>query len=169
MRILGLDPGVARTGFGAVEYRHGQLHLLKYGVVTTTPKLEMSQRLLQINRELSELIDTIEPDAVAIEQIYYHKNAKTVIMVAQSRGVALLTSAQAGRPIAEYTPLQVKQAVVGYGKADKRQVQYMVQKLLHLKDTPKPDDAADALATAICHAHFYQLAGLYREQHNPTK
>ncbi|MGI6434934.1 MAG: crossover junction endodeoxyribonuclease RuvC [Syntrophomonadaceae bacterium] len=162
MRVLGLDPGTARTGYGAVEYLHGKLRLLNYGVITTTPDLDMPKRLLLINQELSALIDAIQPDAVAVEQIYYHKNAKTVITVAQSRGVALLTGAQAGRLIAEYTPLQVKQAVVGYGNADKKQVQYMVQKLLSLKEIPQPDDAADALAAAICHVHFHRLAGLYK-------
>lgn len=162
MRVLGIDPGTARTGYGAVEYFNGKIRLLTYGVITTTPDLDMPGRLLLINQELSALIDAIQPDAVAIEQIYYHKNAKTVITVAQSRGVALLTSAQAGRFIAEYTPLQVKQAVVGYGSADKKQVQFMVQKLLSLKETPQPDDAADALAAAICHVHFHRLAGLYK-------
>lgn len=162
MRVLGLDPGVARTGYGAVEHLGGKLRLLRYGVITTASSLDMPERLLQVNRELSALIDSLQPDTVAIEQIYYHKNAKTVIMVAQSRGVAVLTGAQKGKPVAEYTPLQVKQAVVGYGNAEKRQVQYMVQKLLALQDVPKPDDAADALATAICHIHFHRLAGLYK-------
>lgn len=161
MRVLGLDPGTARTGYGAVEYRSGRLKVLDYGLITTTADMEMPQRLQVINRELSELIDTIRPDAVAVEQLYYFKNAKTVITVAQSRGVILLTSAQAGITIAEYTPLQVKQAVVGYGSADKKQVQYMVQKLLSLKEIPQPDDAADALAAAICHLNFHRLSDLY--------
>lgn len=162
MKVLGVDPGVARTGYGAVECRQGKLRLLDYGVITTVSGLDMPCRLIQINRELSALIDAVQPDAVAVEEIYYHKNAKTVIAVAQSRGVALLTGALAGKLIAEYTPLQVKQAVAGYGKADKKQVQYMVQKLLGLKDVPKPDDAADALAAAICHVHFHRLNGLYK-------
>lgn len=162
MRILGLDPGTARTGYGAVEYSGGRLRLLAYGLITTAADMEMPKRLLCINRDLSQLIEEIRPDAVAVEQIYYHKNAKTVITVAQSRGVVLLTSAQAGVEISEYTPLQVKQAVVGYGGADKKQVQYMVQKLLALKETPQPDDAADALAAAICHLHFYRLSNIYK-------
>jgi crossover junction endodeoxyribonuclease RuvC len=162
MRVLGLDPGTARTGYGAVEYRGGRMRLLNYGLITTAADMEMPRRLLSINRELTQLIEDIQPDAVAVEQIYYHKNAKTVITVAQSRGVILLTSAQAGLCIAEYTPLQVKQAVVGYGGADKKQVQYMVQKLLALKETPQPDDAADALAAAICHLHFHRLSNLYK-------
>jgi len=162
MRILGLDPGTARTGYGAVEYSGGRLRLLAYGLITTAADMDMPKRLLCINRDLSQLIEEIRPDAVAVEQIYYHKNAKTVITVAQSRGVVLLTSAQAGVEISEYTPLQVKQAVVGYGGADKKQVQYMVQKLLALKETPQPDDAADALAAAICHLHFYRLSNIYK-------
>lgn len=162
MRVLGLDPGTARTGYGAVEYRSGRIKVLDYGLITTTPDMDMPERLLVINRELAGLIDAIQPDAVAVEQLYYFKNAKTVITVAQSRGVILLTSAQAGVMIAEYTPLQVKQAVVGYGNADKKQVQFMVQKLLALKEVPQPDDAADALAAAICHLHFHRLSNLYR-------
>lgn len=161
MRVLGLDPGTARTGYGAVEYRSGRLKVLDYGLITTSADMEMPQRLQVINRELAGLIDTIRPDAVAVEQLYYFKNAKTVITVAQSRGVILLTSAQAGLSIAEYTPLQVKQAVVGYGSADKKQVQYMVQKLLSLKEKPQPDDAADALAAAICHLNFHRLTDIY--------
>lgn len=161
MRVLGLDPGTARTGYGAVEYRGGRLKVLDYGLITTMSDMAMPQRLQVINRELSGLIETIRPDAVAVEQLFYFKNAKTVITVAQSRGVILLTSAQAGIVIAEYTPLQIKQAVVGYGSADKKQVQYMVQKLLSLKEMPRPDDAADALAAAICHLNFYRLSDLY--------
>lgn len=161
MRVLGLDPGTARTGYGAVEYRSGRLKVLDYGLITTTPDMDMPERLRVINRELAGLISAIQPDAVAVEQLYYFKNAKTVITVAQSRGVILLTSAQAGVMIAEYTPLQVKQAVVGYGNADKKQVQFMVQKLLSLKEVPQPDDAADALAAAICHLHFHRLSDIY--------
>jgi len=162
MRVLGLDPGTARTGYGAVEYCRGRLRLLAYGLITTAADIEMPARLLTINRDLLQLIEEIQPDAVAVEQLYYHKNSKTVITVAQSRGVVLLTSAQAGVHVAEYTPLQVKQAVVGYGGADKKQVQYMVQKLLALEEPPQPDDAADALAAAICHLHFYRLSPIYK-------
>ena len=162
MRVLGLDPGTARTGYGAVEYCRGRLRLLAYGLITTAADMEMPARLLTINRDLLQLIEEIQPDAVAVEQLYYHKNSKTVITVAQSRGVVLLTSAQAGVHVAEYTPLQVKQAVVGYGGADKKKVQDMVQKLLALEEPPQPDDAADALAAAICHLHFYRLSPIYK-------
>ena len=156
MRVLGLDPGTARTGYGAVEYCRGRLRLLAYGLITTAADMEMPARLLTINRDLLQLIEEIQPDAVAVEQLYYHKNSKTVITVAQSRGVVLLTSAQAGVHVAEYTPLQVKQAVVGYGGADKKQVQYGA-KAFSPRRAPQPDDAADALAAAIC-LHFYRLS-----------
>lgn len=161
MRVIGLDPGTARTGYGALEIQHGRAQVLTYGVIYTPADMEMPARLLHIHRELKDLLLDIQPDAVAIEQIFYHKNSKTVISVAQSRGVAVMTVAGAGVAIAEYTPLQVKQAVVGYGNADKKQVQFMVQKVLGMPEIPRPDDAADALAAAICHMHFYRLA-MYR-------
>ncbi len=160
MLVLGIDPGTATTGYGLVEYRGGKEKLIKYGVILTSSSMEMPLRLCKINRELGMLLEESKPDAVAIEQLFYNKNSKTVITVAQSRGVAMMTAASAGVQVAEYTPLQVKQAVVGYGNAEKKQVQLMVQKILSMQQLPKPDDAADALAVAICHIHSYRIQAL---------
>lgn len=164
MLVLGIDPGTATTGYGLVEYRGGKARMVHYGTILTPAKMEMPLRLCKINQGINLLLQEYRPEAVAVEQIFYHKNAKTVITVAQSRGVILMTAASAGLPIAEYTPLQVKQAVVGYGNADKRQVQLMVQKMLSLEQPPQPDDAADALAIAICHAHSFRLDRLIAEK-----
>ncbi len=162
MRILGIDPGTATTGYGIVEQQAGRAALVDYGTIITVANLDMPQRLTKINQELNRLLDEFRPDVVAVEEIFFHKNAKTIVTVAQARGVVLMTIAAAGVQVAEYTPLQVKQAVVGYGQADKRQVQLMVQKLLSMKDLPRPDDAADALAVAICHLHSYKIQELYQ-------
>ena len=152
MRILGIDPGFATIGFGLVDFRRGEPQLLRYGTVTTPPELDFSQRLVMIFNDMTELLQTLRPDAVAIEELFWGHNVTTGIGVSHGRGVILLTVAQAGIPIYEYTPMQVKQAVVGYGKAEKRQVMDMTRRLLHLKAVPRPDDAADALALALCHA-----------------
>ncbi|MGR6836567.1 crossover junction endodeoxyribonuclease RuvC [Syntrophomonas erecta] len=160
MLVLGIDPGTAITGYGLVEGQGSRERLVDYGTVLTSAGMEMPARLCIIQQELAQVIDKYRPQAMAIEQIYYHKNAKTVITVAQSRGVAIVTSASAGLPVYEYTPLQVKQSVVGYGQADKKQVQLMVQRILRMKEIPRPDDAADALAIALCHLHSYRLNGL---------
>ena len=139
MLVLGIDPGTATTGFGLVDGDKGKSRLVDYGTILTSPDTPMPERLLIINRELNQLLQKYQPDAVAIEQLFFHRNVKTAITVAQSRGVLLMTAAEAGMSIAEYTPLQVKQAVVGYGNASKRQVQLMVQALLSLKATgPAP-------------------------------
>ncbi|SHG98588.1 Holliday junction endonuclease RuvC [Thermosyntropha lipolytica DSM 11003] len=153
MLILGIDPGTAITGYGLVDTRRGREVLITYGVITTPAEMEMPLRLFKIQSELSAIINEFKPEAAAVEDIFYHRNAKTVITVAQARGVALCTLAASGIKTAEYTPLQVKQAVVGYGGADKKQVQSMVKYILKLDHIPRPDDAADALAVAICHAH----------------
>lgn len=155
MRVLGIDPGTATTGFGAIESSGSRIKLIDYGIIATRPDMDMAGRLCIVNRELHRVLEEINPDAVAVEQLYYHRNAKTVIPVAQSRGVVLMTTAMAGIPVSEYTPLQVKQAVVGYGSAEKKQVQFMVQRILAMNCLPKPDDAADALAIAICHVNSY--------------
>ncbi|PKM76740.1 MAG: crossover junction endodeoxyribonuclease RuvC [Firmicutes bacterium HGW-Firmicutes-15] len=160
MLVLGIDPGTATTGYGLVKHEGGREIMIRYGVIKTSPSLDMPRRLVKINREYTGLLDEFNPDAVAIEEIFHHKNAKTVISVAQSRGVLLMTAAAREIEVAEYTPLQVKQAVTGYGNADKRQVQIMVQKILTLDKIPQPDDAADALAIAICHLHSYRLRNL---------
>ncbi len=160
MLVLGIDPGTATTGYGLVKHEGGREIMIRYGVIKTSPSLDMPRRLVKINREYTDLLEEFRPDAVAIEELFHHKNAKTVISVAQSRGVLLMTAAAREIEVAEYTPLQVKQAVTGYGNADKIQVQIMVQKILALDKTPQPDDAADALAIAICHLHSYRLANL---------
>ncbi len=164
MLVLGIDPGTAITGYGLVEWREGKERLVKSGVIITSSCMEMPMRLCKINRDLDILIKEFKPDAMAIEQLFFHRNSKTVITVAQARGVAIMTAACLGVQVAEYTPLQVKQAVVGYGNAEKRQVQLMVQRILSMSQLPKPDDAADALAVAICHIHSYRMVDLHRNQ-----
>lgn len=165
MLVLGMDPGTATTGFGLVEQVRGRERVVHYGVIKTSPSLDMPRRLVQINREYNELLDQYHPDAVAIEALFYFKNAKTVISVAQSRGILLMTAAAREIEIAEYTPLQVKQAVTGVGNAQKKQVQIMVQKILALDKIPQPDDAADALAIALCHLHSCRLGARLQRGH----
>ncbi len=162
MLVLGIDPGTATTGFGLVEVVNNKNKLIHYGTINTAASTDMPVRLCEISKKLNEIITTYNPDAVAIEELYYFKNAKTVITVAQSRGVIMMTAAMAGLEIAEYTPLQVKQSVVGYGKAEKKQVQIMVQAILNMETLPKPDDAADALAIAICHIHSHRMGKIYK-------
>ena len=152
MRILGIDPGYGITGFGIVEAQAGACRLLRCGAITTPPNTEFSWRLEVIYNDMCQLLETAKPDAVAIEELFFGQNVTTGINVAQSRGVILLAIRQAGVPIYEYKPMQVKQSVVGYGNATKHQVQDMTRRLLHLQAMPKPDDAADAIAIALCHA-----------------
>ena len=152
MIILGIDPGVATIGFGLVRAERNRNQLLRYGVITTPPGIPLSNRLLQISNDREELIHAFRPDEMAVEELFFTKNITTGIAVAHGRGVILLAAEKLGVPVFEYTPMQVKQAVVGYGKAEKRQVMLMTQHLLHMKEIPKPDDAADALALAICHS-----------------
>ena len=152
MRILGIDPGIAIVGFGLIESERGSVRMLQYGAVTTEAGLPLATRLLQIENDMTALIVQLQPDEIAIEELFFSKNITTGIAVAHGRGVILCTAEKLGVPICEYTPMQVKQAVVGYGLAEKKQVMDMTRRLLHLKTVPKPDDAADALAIAICHA-----------------
>ena len=152
MRIMGIDPGVATIGFGVVDAERGKQQLVRCGVITTPAGIPLSSRLLQISQDMAELLGQFRPDEVAVEELFFTKNITTGIAVAHGRGVILLELERAGVPVYEYTPMQVKQAVAGYGKADKRQVMAMTARLLKMKDVPKPDDAADALALAICHA-----------------
>ena len=152
MRILGIDPGVATVGFGIVDATRQKNELVRFGVISTPASLPLSRRLVQIYTDLQELISTFHPDEMAVEELFFNTNLTTGISVAHGRGVILLAAEQLGVPIFEYTPMQVKQAVVGYGKAEKRQVMLMTQRLLGLRQIPRPDDAADALAIAICHA-----------------
>lgn len=154
MIILGIDPGTAITGFGLVEYLGNRYKPIAYSCLRTGPELPLDLRLQRLYQGLQEIIGTYKPDFMAVEQLFFNKNARTALAVGHARGIALLAGANAGIPVAEYTPLQVKQAVTGYGKADKHQVQFMVKTLLSLKEIPKPDDVADALAVAICHAHW---------------
>ena len=152
MRILGIDPGIAIVGFGLIESDCGNMRMLQYGAVTTEAGLPLATRLVQIEDDMRALIRQLQPDEIAIEELFFSKNITTGLAVAHGRGVVLCTAERLGIPIFEYTPMQVKQAVVGYGLAEKRQVMDMTRRLLKLKAVPKPDDAADALAIAICHA-----------------
>lgn len=152
MRILGIDPGIATIGFGLVEADRGQVHMLRYGAITTPAGVALGRRLYQIEGDMEELIGQLKPDAIAVEELFFNSNITTGIAVAHGRGVILYAAEKGGVPLYEYTPSQVKQAVVGYGKAEKRQVMDMTRRLLKLRAVPRPDDAADALALAICHA-----------------
>lgn len=152
MRILGVDPGIAIVGFGLIESNRGSVQMLQYGAVTTEAGLPLATRLVQIENDMTALIAQLKPDEIAVEELFFSKNITTGIAVAHGRGVILCTAERLGVPIFEYTPMQVKQAVAGYGLADKKQVMDMTKRLLKLKAVPKPDDAADALAIAICHA-----------------
>ena len=152
MRILGIDPGIAIVGFGLIESNRGSVRMLQYGAVTTEAGLPLATRLVQIENDMTALIAQRKPDEIAVEELFFSKNITTGIAVAHGRGVILCTAERLGVPIFEYTPMQVKQAVAGYGLADKKQVMDMTKRLLKLKAVPKPDDAADALAIAICHA-----------------
>ena len=152
MRILGIDPGYGTTGFGIVEADRAQMKLIGCGAITTPPSADFSARLEMIYEDMRSLLEKAKPDAVAIEELFFGHNVTTAIGVAQSRGVMLLAIRQAGLPVYQYKPMQIKQALVGYGNATKHQMQDMTKRLLHLEKMPKPDDAADAIAIALCHA-----------------
>lgn len=153
MRVLGIDPGYAIVGYGLVEAKGSLLTPLTFGAVTTEAHTKFEDRLNEVYDDLRQLLQQCRPEAMAIETLFFTSNQKTAVAVAEARGVILLAARQAGVPIYEYSPLQVKQGVAGYGKATKAQVQEMTRRLLKLKTIPKPDDAADALAIAVCHAH----------------
>ena len=153
MRVLGIDPGYAIVGWGVTEYVGNRFTPVEFGAVTTQAGVPFEQRLAQVYEGVLQVMQTHRPDALSIEQLFYQHNQTTVIGVAEARGVILLAAAQCGVPVFEYTPMQVKQAVTGYGKAVKKQVQEMTRILLHLEKVPKPDDTADALAMAIAHCH----------------
>ena len=152
MRILGIDPGYGITGFGMIEAQRGQCRLVRCGAITTPPNTDFNWRLTVIYNDMGKLLELLKPEAVAIEELFFGQNVTTGINVAQARGVILLAVAQAGIPVYQYKPMQVKQAVVGYGNATKHQVMDMTRRILHLEEVPKPDDAADAVAIALCHA-----------------
>ncbi len=161
MIILGIDPGYAIVGFGVIENNCGKCRALEYGVITTSKDDSLPCRLLKISQGLEILIDKYRPDAVAIEELFFQNNQKTAILVAEARGAILLTAYKMSMKLYEYTPLQIKQAMTGYGRADKRQIQEMVKTMLNLTAIPKPDDAADALAVALTHAQTNRLASLF--------
>jgi crossover junction endodeoxyribonuclease RuvC len=152
--VVGIDPGTAITGYGIIrEHENGDLEWVSHGVVKTPSDWDDPKRLLEIYHKLNEIFASYKPDCCAVEKLFFQKNVRTAIQVGQGRGAALIAAAEAELSVGEYTPLEVKLAVVGYGNADKQQVQKMVKVLLDLKEIPKPDDAADALAVAICHLH----------------
>ncbi|MCH5166014.1 MAG: crossover junction endodeoxyribonuclease RuvC [Clostridiales bacterium] len=151
MRILGIDPGYAIVGYGIIENDNGKLRPLDYGAIETPSKLSTTERLVIIEKQITELVSDVKPDEIAIEELFFNTNITTGIKVAQARGVVLLSCSKLCDKLFEYTPLQIKSTVTGNGTANKTQVQFMVKSLLRLKETPKPDDAADALAAAICH------------------
>jgi len=150
---MGVDPGLAILGYGIINHEYNHFSVIDYGAITTPSDMDLANRLKEIYERLSELIDKYRPDAFAVEELFFNKNAKTAIVIGEARGVAIVAAAQKNLNVYEYTPLQVKQAVVGYGRAEKVQVQLMVRALLNLRDIPKPDDVADALAVAVCHCH----------------
>ena len=154
MIILGIDPGVATVGFGIISETGGVPSPIRYGVISTPAGVRLALRLAQIKNDVSELIETFKPDAIAVEELFFNTNLKTAISVAHGRAAAILAGEEHGIPMFEYTPLQIKKAVAGYGRASKKQVMDMVRRLLSMEHVPQPDDAADALAVAICHARF---------------
>lgn len=161
MLVIGIDPGTATTGYGLVrENPDGSLSLVEYGAILTPAEMPMPQRLLELHQQLRQILLLHHHDSGAVEKLFFHRNVTTAISVGQGRGVVLLALAQSGLDVAEYTPLQVKQAVAGYGGADKHQIQQMVRALLGLEKVPSPDDAADALAIAICHLHSSRINAL---------
>ncbi len=153
MRILGIDPGYAILGWGVIDMKGNHFKVVDYGAVTTDSKMDMPDRLKVLYNSLMDIITEYEPDVASIEELFFNTNAKTAILVGQARGVAVLACANSGLDIEEYTPLQIKQGLVGYGRAEKKQVQLMVKTILNLQEVPKPDDTADALAAAVCHGH----------------
>ena len=165
MLVLGLDPGLAITGYGLVrESPSGELALVEYGTITTPAGEHLPERLLTLDRDLGALLQEHHPDVVAVEELFFCKNVSTALIVGQARGVAILSAARQGLPVFEYKPMAIKQAVSGYGKAPKSQVQEMVRMLLDLDQIPQPDDAADGIAVAICHLHNARLQNLLGAQ-----
>ncbi len=158
MVILGIDPGLATVGFGIVDYFRDSFKVIEYGAILTPAGEKTENRLSEIYDGVCELCKTYLPAAISIEELFFNSNRKTAVAVCQARGVILLAAKKCGIPIYEYTPLQIKQAVTGYGRAEKTQIQYMVKNILKLRTVPKPDDTADALAMAICHAYSQSSA-----------
>lgn len=155
---MGVDPGTAITGYGVIEHVGNSFRLLEYGVIRTPKTEDAASRLHTVFAGINQVITSFRPEHVVVEELFFNKNVKTALVVGQARGVIILAAHLKGLPVFEYTPLQIKQAVVGYGRAEKQQVQFMVKAILNLGGLPKPDDAADALAAAICHGHSYNSA-----------
>ena len=158
MRIIGIDPGYAITGYAVLDYTGNHFELVKSGAIETKAGVPLPKRLLKIYDDMQLLVNEYKPDAISIEELFFNRNTTTAIGVAQGRGAVLIIAAKNNIPIYEYTPLQVKQGVVGYGRADKKQVQMIVKTILNLESVPKLDDTTDAIAIAICHAHSYRFA-----------
>lgn len=169
MIVIGIDPGIAIVGFGIIEQKGSQLVPIQYGSIQTKAGVETAVRLKQVYEAAVQLIEQYKPDVMAIEKLYFNRNVTTAFIVGQARGVIMLAAEQAGIPIYEYTPLQVKQSVVGYGKAEKKQIQEMVRMLLSLREAPKPDDVADALGVAITHAHSAKLTQVMNRKRSPFR
>jgi len=164
MIILGIDPGTATTGFGVINFIDGELKLMDYGCIETPKDDSLSQRLLSISKDLTEIVNLWKPESIAIEELFFSKNVKTAMTVAHARGAIMQKLAEKTSEIHEYKPCQIKEAVCGYGKADKKQVQRMVKIILNMEEIPRPDDAADALAVAICHSNVVQFNKLTKAQ-----
>ena len=162
MLILGIDPGLAISGYGIINYSGNKFETIKYGTILTESCEEFPKRLQILYDGYMSLMEMYKPEAVAIEELFYNKNAKTAMAIAQARGVHLLAAQNKNIPLYEYTPLQIKQGIVGYGRAEKIQIQEMVKTILHLKEIPKPDDVADGLAAAICHAHSLKFSHKFK-------
>ncbi|MFZ5351413.1 MAG: crossover junction endodeoxyribonuclease RuvC [Bacillota bacterium] len=162
MIIIGIDPGIAILGYGILKFEASKFTVIAYGAITTDANTSMSARLKHIYIELSILLERYRPDVFAVEELFFNKNIKTALTVGHARGVAIVAASNHDIPVYEYTPLQVKQAIVGYGRAEKKQMQQMVKLLLNLRQVPKPDDVADALAVAICHGNSSNFADLFR-------
>lgn len=162
MIILGIDPGIALVGYGVIDYDGNHLRCLEYGCISTPAGTPLPDRLLIIAKEMDQIIDQFQPDEVSFEELFFYHNQKTAIMVAQARGVEIYCAKKKQIPLYEYTPLQIKQSITGYGKANKIQMQKSIQSLLHLSELPVPDDAADGLAAAICHAFGQRFKEEYR-------
>lgn len=160
LRVLGIDPGTATTGWAVIEEKKGAMKALAFGHISTDKKNSEPERILEINNNLAEIIKKYRPDEAAVEKLFFFKNKKTIIQVGQSRGAILLTLEQKNVKVFDYTPLQVKQAMTGYGKAEKKQVQLMAKNILKLKSIPKPDDVADAIAIALCHLNSRKINNL---------
>ncbi|MEG0918424.1 MAG: crossover junction endodeoxyribonuclease RuvC [Anaerovoracaceae bacterium] len=164
MRILGIDPGYAIMGYGIIDMKGNNFKVVDFGAILTDKDMEMPDRLKKIYNDLMNIIHEFSPDTCAIEELFFNTNVTTAIKVGQARGVAVLACANSSLEIEEYTPLQIKQALTGYGRADKKQVQAMTKSILNLKEVPKPDDTADALAAAICHGHSRDSRGRLKKR-----